>query len=328
MNEFELIGRFFTRRSESAVVGNGDDCAVIAPSAGNSFAVTTDTLVEGRHFLPTLDPWKLGRRVVHVNLSDLAAMGAQPRYVLLSLTLPRIDETWVSRFADGLWSALDEFGVELVGGNTTRGPLAIAITAFGDVEPSQSLLRSGAKPGDELWVSGPLGDAGWALYCMLGDIKAEASAGQIARYECPTARVALGLALRGVATSCIDISDGLLSDAQHIARASNLGIDINLAAIPTGLGDALTSANFARQAQHCLLATGDAYELLFTAPSSQHEHIGTVLKSLSLDGACIGRVTGTSAASDTHANAKVRVLDAQSRIVNVATWGWDHFAHD
>ncbi|HNY47395.1 MAG TPA: AIR synthase related protein, partial [Casimicrobium sp.] len=145
MNEFELIGRFFTRRSESAAVGNGDDCAVIAPSAGNSFAVTTDTLVEGRHFLPTLDPWKLGRRVVHVNLSDLAAMGAQPRYVLLSLTLPRIDETWVSRFADGLWSALDEFGVELVGGNTTRGPLAIAITAFGDVEQRHALLRSGAK---------------------------------------------------------------------------------------------------------------------------------------------------------------------------------------
>ncbi len=328
MNEFELIGRFFTRRSKSAVTGNGDDCAVIAPSAGSAFAVTTDTLVEGRHFLPTLDPWKLGRRVVNVNLSDLAAMGAQPCYALLSLTLPSIDETWVSRFADGLWSALDEFGVELVGGNTTRGPLAIAMTAFGDVVPGQALLRSGAKPGDELWVSGPLGDAGWALYCMLGDIKAEATAAQIARYECPTARVSLGLALSGVATSCIDISDGLLSEAQHIASASNVNIDIDLAAIPTGLSGPLALINSAPRARHCLLATGDVYELLFTASASQHSHIDTLFRRLSLDGARIGRVYAANGANGANAKATVRVLDAQSRIVNVATQGWDHFAHD
>ena len=337
MNEFELISRFFTRRTPSAVVGNGDDCAVIAPSPGQAFAVTTDTLVEGRHFLSTLDPWKLGRRAVHVNLSDLAAMGALPRYALLSLTLPSIDESWISRFAAGLWSALDEFNVELVGGNTTRGPLAIAITAFGDVAPGQALLRSSAKPGDELWVSGPLGDAGWALYSMLGDIKAEATAVQIARYECPTARIALGVALRGVATSCIDISDGLLSEAQHIANASNVDINIDFDAIPTGLGDALSSVEFALHAQHCLLATGDAYELLFTAPVSQHNHIDALFKRLSLDGACIGRVAAaipedrTNVTNVNHApNSKptVRVLDAQSRIVNVATQGWDHFAHD
>jgi thiamine-monophosphate kinase len=334
MNEFELISRFFTRRSKSAFVENGDDCAVIAPSPGNAFAVTTDTLVEGRHFLSTLDPWKLGRRAVHVNLSDLAAMGALPRYALLSLTLPSIDELWVSRFAAGLWSALDEFSVELVGGNTTRGPLAIAITAFGDVAPGQALLRSGAERGDELWVSGPLGDAGWALYCMLGDIKGEASAAQIARYECPTARVALGASLRGVATSCIDISDGLLSEAQHIANASNVHIEIEFNAIPTELGEALSSADFGLRAQHCVLATGDAYELLFTAPVSQHNHIEALFQRLSLGGACIGRVVAAVAsdsANVTHAansKANVRVFDAQSRIVNVTKQGWDHFAHD
>lgn len=322
MTEFELIGRFFSRRAASAAVGNGDDCAVIAPSVGQAFAVTTDTLVEGRHFLPTIDPWKLGRRVVHVNFSDLAAMGAKPRYALLSLTLPRIDESWVTRFADGLWHALDEFDVELVGGNTTRGPLAIAMTAFGDVPPEGALLRSGAKVGDEVWVSGALGDAGWALYCMIGDIKAEATADQIARYECPTARVALGLALRGIATSCIDISDGLLSEAQHLASASNVCIDIQLPAIPTGLATQLAAPELAARAQHCLLATGDAYELLFTAPETAHRDVDALLRSTGLTGACIGSVI------EADTSPTVRVFDAQSRQINVATQGWDHFAHD
>ena len=153
MTEFELIARYFSRPKQSAMLGNGDDCAVIAPSSGHAFAVTTDTLVEGRHFLPTIDPYKLGRRVVHVNLSDLAAMGANPRYVLLSLTLPQIDEAWIAKFSEGLWAAFDQFGVELIGGNTTRGPLAIALTAMGDVVPGEALLRSDAKPDDELWVS-------------------------------------------------------------------------------------------------------------------------------------------------------------------------------
>ncbi len=346
MTEFELIERYFTRRGGSALVGNGDDCAVIAPSAGNAFAVTTDTLVEGRHFLPSLDPFKLGRRVVNVNLSDLAAMGARPRYALLSLTLPQIEEPWISRFSDGLWAALDEHKAELIGGNTTKGPLAIAMTAFGELPPGAALKRSGARVGDELWVSGPLGDAGWALTSLIrdrggdGGFAIEATAVQIDKYESPTARVSLGLALRGIATSCIDISDGLLSEAKHIATASVVSIDIDIEAIPSGIeridrSDTWSAAQrlnaatneaerdqliVAQLAQSCLLITGDAYELLFTAPRDQHDVIVAILKRENLPGACIGRVTTADAANP------VRVLDAQSCVMDIEVKGWDHFA--
>ena len=339
MNEFELIARYFTRPNRSALLGNGDDCAVVAPSAGNAFAVTTDTLIEGRHFVPTLDPLKLGRRVVNVNFSDLAAMGAMPRYALLSLTLPQIDEEWVSRFSEGLWSVLDAYGVELIGGNTSKGPLSIAMTAFGELPPEAALKRSGARAGDELWVSGPLGDAGWAMYALTA-AKFEATPEQIARYECPEARVALGIALRGVATSCIDISDGLLSEAKHLATASNVSIEIDIAAIPTGLrhvsrqstwsaAKALspftadtdaTSVLMGHLGQHCLLSTGDAYELLFAAPREQHDAVASILKCESLPGTCIGRVTTPDAANP------VRVLDAESRVMDIEVKGWDHFA--
>lgn len=347
MTEFELIERFFKRGGGTAVLGNGDDCALVAPSPDNVFAMTTDTLVLGRHFLPSLAPERLGRRVVHVNCSDLAAMGAKPRYALLSLTLPEIDTSWVAAFARGLWSALDAFGIELVGGNTTRGPLAITLTALGDVPPAQALTRSGARAGDELWVSGELGDAGWALASLLrerdgaGEPAIVASAAQIERYECPTARVALGIALRGVASSCIDISDGLLSEAQHIASASGVDIDIDIGAIPTGIAGidrsdvwAATAIDAvacdgerrriarAQMAQHCLLATGDAYELLFTAAPTRHDEVARLLAAHALPGACIGRVSRTGGAPT------VRVLDAQSRPMQIAIKGWDHFSHE
>jgi thiamine-monophosphate kinase len=169
MTEFELIDRFFTRPPQNALIGVGDDAAIIAPSPGHALVVTTDTMIEGRHFLPTLDPVKLGRRLVQVNLSDLAAMGAAPKYAMLSLVLPRIDETWIAKFAEGMWRALDEYEIDLIGGNTTRGPLALTLTAYGEVPlvgaRPHALLRSGAQSGDELWVSGSLGDAGWALGC-------------------------------------------------------------------------------------------------------------------------------------------------------------------
>ena len=342
MTEFELIARYFTRPNRSALLGNGDDCAIVAPRAGNAFAVTTDTLIVGRHFLATLAPFKLGRRVVNVNFSDLAAMGAAPRYALLSLTLPQIDEDWISRFSEGLWSMLDAYGVELIGGNTTKGPLAIAMTAFGELPPDTALKRSGARVGDELWVSGTLGDAGWAMYALTGG-KFEATPEQIAKYECPEARIALGVALRGVATSCIDISDGLLSEAKHIATASNVSIEIDIATIPTGLkhvsqqsmwdlaktitpmtADAVDTkfgpVVLEHLGQHCLLSTGDAYELLFTAPRDQHDSIAAILKREKLPGACIGRVTTPDATN------LVRVFDAQSREMDIEVKGWDHFA--
>ena len=327
MTEFELIAKFFTRSNPTALIGNGDDCAVIRPQPRYAFAVTTDTLVEGRHFLPTIDPYKLGRRVIAVNFSDLAAMGAQPRYAMLSLTLPRIDEPWVARFADGLWSALNAHNVELIGGNVTSGPLSITLQAFGEVAVTSegkalAMERKNARPGDELWVSGELGDAGWALHCMLGDVKSEATAAQIARYECPEARVPLGLQLVSLASSCIDISDGLISEATHIARASHVDIDIDFAAIPTALGDALASVDHAAFARHCLLATGDAYELLFSASPEHHARIKDLLASLNLRGRMIGRVI----AAHDGVGGKVRVLDAKLQPMKIESSGWDHFA--
>ena len=176
------------------------------------------------------------------------------------------------------------------------------------------------RSGDELWVSGSLGDAGWALYCMIGDIQVEASASQIAKYECPEARVALGIGLRRIATSCIDISDGLLSEAAHLGNASAVTINIYFAAVPTNLSEPLASSEYAARARHCLLSTGDAYELLFTAPVTQHAAVAELLRAQGLAGACIGRVTASDSA------AKVRVLDAQSRPMNIEIKGWDHFA--
>lgn len=325
MTEFELIARYFSAPCPSAVLGNGDDCALVAPGAGQVFAITTDTLIEGRHFLPAITPERLGRRVVHVNLSDLAAMGARPRYALLSLTLPDIDESWVAAFARGLWAAFDEFGVELIGGNTTRGPLAIALTALGEVPPGAALTRRGAAPGDDLWVSGPLGDAGWALYSLAPDARwpvarrIDATPMQIDRYECPTARVALGLALRGLASSCIDISDGLVSEARHIADASGVALEIEFGRVPTGIPAWPPGDPRARLAEHCLLATGDAYELLFTAPHGQRDEIAALLAAQGLAGARIGAVRERR-------DPAVCVLDAKSQPMNVAVTGWDHFA--
>ncbi len=324
MTEFELIERLFTRPAPGALVGNGDDAAVIAPSAGHAFVVTTDTLIEGRHFFPSLAPEKLGRRALAVNLSDLAAMGAQPRFALLSLTLPAIDEPWVTAFARGLFEALDAHGVQLVGGNTTRGPLAVGITAFGEVPISvgrpQALLRSGAQPGDDLWVSGPLGDAGWACLCLLGEIDAVPTPAQIARYEEPVPRVALGLALRLIATSAIDISDGLVSEARHLARASKVAIEIDATRIPTGLAPLLDDARLGDAAWRALLATGDAYELLFTAPPGARSRIEAILAGQGLDGVRIGRVLP---ADDAHGAVRVRDAAGTDRAAGLA--GWDHF---
>jgi thiamine-monophosphate kinase len=328
MTEFELIERFFTRSTSRALVGNGDDAAVIAPLPGYAFVVTTDAMIEGRHFLPTLDPVKLGRRLVQVNLSDLAAMGAAPKFAMLSLTLPRLDEHWIARFAEGLWEALDEYDIQLVGGNTTRGALSLSMTAIGEVPVidgrAHALLRSGANIDDELWVSGALGDAGWALGCMTGAIDAQATREQIAKYESPSARVSLGFELRDIATSCIDISDGLLAEAGHLARASNVAIDIEFTHIPTSIRDWLSTATYREHAKRCLLATGDAYELLFTAPRSAHDVVAALLRSEGLDGASIGRVR--EYATSGLVRERVQVLDSTGRIIDFDSKGWDHFA--
>ncbi|MCS6996877.1 MAG: thiamine-phosphate kinase [Casimicrobiaceae bacterium] len=325
MTEFELISRYFLKPASSALLGSGDDAAIVAPRPGHAFVVTTDSLIEGRHFLPGLAPERLAERLVAVNLSDLAAMGARPRYALLSLTLPQAEEAWVAPFSAALYAALAAHEVELIGGNTTRGELSVSLVAIGEVPlragRPDALLRSGAKPGDELWVSGPLGAAGWACLSLTGRIAESASMVEIERYERPVARVALGLALRGVASAAIDISDGLVSEAKHLAQASGVDIEIDAARIPTELSARLADPKQAPIAWHCVLATGDAYELLFTAPRGARARVEALLAKHSPAGARIGRVLAPRAAQPS-----VRVLDASAREFAGVWMGWDHFA--
>ena len=233
MGEFDLIARFFKRPAQRQPLGVGDDCALLAPAPGTHLAVSTDMLVEGRHFLPGADPRRLGHKSLAVNLSDLAACGARPLAFTLALALPEADEAWLAPFSQGLLALADAHGCELVGGDTTRGPLNICITVFGEVPAGQALLRSGARAGDDLYVSGTLGDARLALQAMRGEVTVPAPvlAAARERLDTPTPRVALGLALRGLATSAIDISDGLLGDLGHVLHASGVGATVDADAV-------------------------------------------------------------------------------------------------
>ncbi len=295
LGEFDLIERYFWRAASQgprhAVVGNGDDCAVLAPRPGMHMAVSTDTLVEGRHFLSTVSPRRLGHKALAVNLSDLAACGATPVAFTLALTLPRVDEAWLAGFAQGLLDIADEHGCELIGGDTTSGPLAIGITVMGEVPAGQALLRSGAQVGDDLWVSGLPGEARLALEAFRGSLQpgllGEAFEAVRLAMECPTPRVALGQGLRGVATAAIDVSDGLLGDLGHILRRSRVGASLVLDALPVsphlaGLPQALR--------HDCILAGGDDYELVFTTPPVQRAHVQALGASLGLVLSRIGQI--------------------------------------
>ena len=233
MGEFELIERYFKRPARQAVLGVGDDCAILQPAPGTQLAISCDMLVEGRHFLSTVDPRLLGHKALAVNLSDLAACGAKPLAFTLALALPRADDAWLAPFSQGLLALADAHGCELVGGDTTQGPLNICITVFGEVPvvngQSQALLRSGARAGDDVYVSGTLGDARLALEALRGTLSLplEVLAQARQRLERPTPRVALGQALRGVASAALDISDGLLGDLRHILQASGVGATLD-----------------------------------------------------------------------------------------------------
>jgi thiamine-monophosphate kinase len=295
LGEFDLIERFFWRPAgqgpRRAVVGNGDDCAVIAPAPGMQLAVSTDTLVEGRHFLSTVDPARLGHKALAVNLSDLAACGARPLAFTLALTLPRVDEAWLAGFAQGLLALADAHDCELIGGDTTAGPLAIGITVMGEVPPGQALLRSGAQAGDDLWVSGWPGLASLALEAFRGRLQPPLSGDEfeVARraMECPEPRVGLGLALRGLASAAIDVSDGLLGDLGHILRRSQMGATLVLDALP--VHPVLATRPEAQQ-HDGLLAGGDDYELLFTAPVAHRAQVLQVGDALGLPVSRIGRI--------------------------------------
>ncbi len=265
LGEFDLIAKYFTRSVKRAALGVGDDCALFATSPGTQLAVSSDMLVEGRHFLPTAPPQRLGHKALAVNLSDLAACGAKPIAFTLALALPRVDEHFLAGFAQGLLALADQHECELIGGDTTQGPLNICITVFGEVPTGKALLRSGARAGDHLYASGTLGDARAALEVFRGLLALPGPAFDSVRLamETPQPRVALGLALRGIASSAIDISDGLLGDLAHILRRSTVGATVEVDALPRS---AVLATLPVAQQREFTLAGGDDYELVFSAP--------------------------------------------------------------
>ena len=324
MGEFELIDRYFKRPARRAALGVGDDCALLAPAPGMQLAVSSDMLIEGRHFLSTVDPFKLGHKALAVNLSDLAACGAKPLAFTLALALPQADEAWLEGFSRGLFALADAHDCELIGGDTTRGPLAICITVFGEVPPGQALLRSGARAGDDLYVSGTLGDARLALEVFRGTRSLPQPAFDAARIrmETPTPRVALGLALRGVATAAADISDGLVGDLGHILKASRVGacIDTSIAINLIANRDHLTLENGqfdAEMALDCVLAGGDDYELVFTAPPSARSRVKAAALQSETSVTRIGLI---------EAAGGLRLVDATGQPVNRRFASFDHFA--
>ena len=283
MTEFDLIARYFTRPVKKAALGVGDDCAIINSSPGMQLAISSDMLVEGQHFFSDVSPYSLGHKALAVNLSDLAACGATPVGFTLALALPRVDEAWLQEFSSGLWALADAHGCELLGGDTTQGPLNICITVFGEVPRGRALLRSGAQVDDDIYVSGMLGDARLALDALQGKIELprEILAQARQRLELPTPRVALGTALRGVATSSIDISDGLVGDLGHILKASGVGaqidtdITMNLIAACTRTDWIKGQFNAEKQLQ-MVLSGGDDYELAFTCPPTARQAVQAV----------------------------------------------------
>lgn len=317
LGEFDLIDRFFRRPVQRAALGIGDDCALLRLAPGQQLAVSTDLLVEGRHFLSTVDPARLGHKALAVNLSDLAACAARPLAFTLSLSMPRADEAFLAPFARGLLALADAHHIELVGGDTTAGPLTIGITVMGEVPPGQALLRSGAREGDELWVSGTLGDARLALEVFRGQVACPGQGFDTLRQamELPQPRVALGLALRGVASAAIDLSDGLLGDLGHVLRASGQGAELQLAALPCS---PLLAAQDEALRRTCLLAGGDDYELLFCAPAAQHQ---AVLAAAAQAGVPVHRIGRMQPAA-----AGLQVRDASGQLLDLGHWSsFDHF---
>jgi thiamine-monophosphate kinase len=305
MGEFDLIAKYFNRRPEQGI---GDDCAVLSPTAGTQLCISSDMLVEGRHFFPDVNPEALGHKALAVNLSDLAACGAKPRAFTLALSLPEVNEAWLEGFSRGLFALADLHGCTLIGGDTTKGPLNICIAVFGEVPTGEALLRSGAQVGDDIYVSGTdvdrVGQARLVLEIMRGNVNADAAALESVRHrlERPTPRVNLGVALRGIATSCIDISDGLLGDLGHILKASKVGANVQAAWIKGSLAFAL--------------AGGDDYELLFTAPPSQRDALQAISDKASTSAIRIGTI---------EAEHGIRLFDAAGLPLQNTFTSFDHF---
>jgi thiamine-monophosphate kinase len=336
MGEFELIERYFKRPTgqlaRGVALGIGDDCALLQPAPGTQIAISCDMLVQGRHFFPEVDPATLGHKALAVNLSDLAACGARPLAFTLALALPQASEAWLAAFSRGLFALADTHNCALIGGDTTQGPLNICVTVFGEVPVadgrSQALLRSGARPGDDIYVSGTLGDARLALEVLQGklEIPDALMAQARVRLEQPTPRVALGLALRGVASAAIDVSDGLLGDLGHILKASNCGATIDTSVAINLIAacrpeEGVNAQNQLRlsheQRLSYVLAGGDDYELLFTAPEAVRTAVLAASKTSATPVTRIGRI---------EADPGLRLVDAHGKPVSGRFASFDHFA--
>ena len=315
LGEFDLIAKYFTRTVTRAALGVGDDCALFSTSPGMQLAVSSDMLVEGRHFLPTVAPDRLGHKALAVNLSDLAACGAKPLAFTLALAMPQVDERFLEGFARGLLALADAHACELIGGDTTRGPLNLCITVFGEVPQGTALLRSGAQAGDDLYVSGTLGDARLALEAFRGTVALDGDAFEGVRnaMERPQPRVALGLALRGVATSAIDVSDGLLGDLAHVLRRSKVGAELLADALPRSAVMQTLPDSLQRT---CTLAGGDDYELVFTAPPQRAAQVAAAARSVGVGVTRIGRI---------ERDAGLRILDREGRALANTFDAFDHF---
>jgi thiamine-monophosphate kinase len=317
LSEFSLIQRYFTRATPGAVLGVGDDAALVRVCSGMELAISTDMLVSGTHFFADADPYMLGHKALAVNISDIAAMGAQPRWATLALALPAEDDAWLERFSAGFFALADEYHVELIGGDTTQGPLNMSVTIMGEVPQGKALRRDGAQVGDEIWVSGRLGDAALALAHMQGKIVLDeasfiATATILHR---PVPRVALGIALRGKAHSAIDISDGLLADLGHILERSKVAAEIQFDRLP--LSAHLKPYLAQALGKQCALAGGDDYELCFTAPTARHAELEKLSVQLDLPLNCIGNIV---------AGTGCRVRAADGSEMTIGETGYEHFA--
>ncbi|BBP00003.1 thiamine-phosphate kinase [Sulfuriferula nivalis] len=315
-SEFSLIQQYFSRPTPDVVLGVGDDCALLQSSPNMHLAVSTDSLVAGVHFFHDADPALLGWKSLAVNLSDLAAMGATPRWCTLAISLPEVDESWLAAYADGLYHCADAHQIRLVGGDTTRGPLNLSLTVMGEVPINQALRRDGAQVGDAIWVSGDLGDAAFALAAIQGQLQlSEVDMASLAqRLHAPVPRVSLGLALRQIAHSAIDISDGLLADLGHILSHSRVSAVLHYAALPTSEIVADLAAHPAYD--RCVLAGGDDYELCFTAPVAHSDAISAMAEQLDVRLTCIGEIV---------ADGGMQLMDADGQPMQMVQMGYDHF---
>jgi len=316
-SEFDIVTRYFSPPTRHSVLAGGDDAALVAVQPGMELVVSTDMLVAGRHFFADAQPYGVGYKALAVNLSDMAAMGAVPRWATLSLALPAADEVWIEAFARGFLDLAKAFDVDLIGGDTTRGPLNICVQIMGEAPAGKALRRSGARPGDDVWVSGSLGDAALALAHLRGEAQLYPAQREavLARLDRPQPRVALGQALVGIASSAIDVSDGLVADLGHIAQRSGVKAVIESARLP--LSAALQSGREPALVQRCALSGGDDYELCFTADPARRADLLDVESRLGLQLTRVGHV---------EPGAGVVVLDASGTTMEIERAGFDHFA--